>query len=898
MDNVSDTSNILILGNGAREMVIKEILEISGANVFYGNWNSLDEIETFINNSRYSSVYGKISLVIPSTEHYLHNGIVNRLNKINVPTFGPTKEQAQIESSKLFSKNLMKKLQIPTADFKYYKDFNSIFYDTDKVFKVPYREYVVKYSGLAQGKGVYIPEPSQNTEEVLVEINKIFEIGDEGILIEERLNGKEVSVLAFCNGIEANLMPQAQDYKRMYDGDIGPNTGGMGAVCPVNILNEEELSVVKKYMDSVVKELNYKGILYAGLMKTSRGVYFLEFNCRFGDPEAQVILNLLDSPLEDIFIACIKGHGLNIKWKKNRIAAAVILSHEDYPYKKLNNPVEVRYLPLDPTVKVYKSNIQFSGQKDYTTGGRVLSMVSVSGTLKDSLENIYNNIYKITYPGVFYRRDIGSNTLDIDTKQGKVPYIGILSSGNGTCIEKLLEQERSNVKIIITDKQDAGIIEKARKSLIPYMYFPKYGNVSKKEYYEKMVNILRQFDVELVILAGYMKIVSTVLFEEFETINIHPSLLPKYSGLKDLDVHREVLRNKDSFSGCTLHRVSVDIDGGRILLQKQCKVYDDDDPMSLKNSIQLLEGYSILQYVRCYSKTKVEYSVNINEGNRFIEELKKTNPMVGGFCAEFPYKGLRIAAAADGVGTKVNLAVKYNKLDTIGIDLVAMNVNDLIAGGAKPLFFMDYIALDNMNTTLCKSIIKGINRGCELANCKLIGGETAEMKGIYLKNKIDLAGFSIGEVLFDLPKLDKINDNCILYGIESSGIHSNGYTLINEIISKDDQSFPISEIMEPTRIYTEVLSLYEEYPENILAVSHITGGGFLDNLKRVLPDDLTFELENWEFPNVFKWIQDTSQLNRAEMLGTFNCGYGMVIVSNKELPLKKIGKVRSRFLQK
>ena len=221
-----------------------------------------------------------------------------------------------------------------------------------------------------------------------------------------------------------------------------------------------------------------------------------------------------------------------------------------------------------------------------------------------------------------------------------------------------------------------------------------------------------------------------------------------------------------------------------------------------------------------------------------------------------------------------------------------MNVNDLLAGGAKPLFFMDYIAIDKMDNEKCNKIIEGINKGCKLANCVLIGGETAEMKGIYLKDKLDLGGFSVGEIIYDLPKKNLMTHECILYGIPSSGIHSNGYTLVRKLLENGKGSYiRKDEILKPTRIYTELLKLYEEYPENILGVAHITGGGFHDNLIRILPKNLYFELEEWKFPPIFQWIQETSGLNRQEMLNIFNCGFGMVIISNTKLPFTKIGRL-------
>ena len=196
--------------------------------------------------------------------------------------------------------------------------------------------------------------------------NEYYEQEECGIIIEDRLYGTEVSVLAFCNGKEASLMPQAQDYKRIYDGDKGPNTGGMGAICPVNILTSRELIEVKNHMDKVVKKLNYKGVLYAGLMKTKAGVFFLEFNCRFGDPEAQVILNLLDCNLLDIMNDCIKGNNLSIKWK-NSYAATVVLSHVDYPKNKLKEVINISYTnDVDDTIKIYKSNVIDAGKYQYT----------------------------------------------------------------------------------------------------------------------------------------------------------------------------------------------------------------------------------------------------------------------------------------------------------------------------------------------------------------------------------------------------------------------------------------------------------------------------------------------------------------------------------------------------
>ena len=238
----------------------------------------------------------------------------------------------------------------------------------------------------------------------------------------------------------------------------------------------------------------------------------------------------------------------------------------------------------------------------------------------------------------------------------------------------------------------------------------------------------------------------------------------------DMDVHKSVINNGDLFSGCTLHMITKKVDGGRILLQNQYRLEDNETAETLKTNIQELEKYCILDYVNMYNqlKTKTSYSVDVEQGNDFVKDLKKNISGLEGFCAVYEHKGIQLAAATDGCGTKLELANKYDKLDTIGIDLVAMNVNDLLAGGAKPLFFMDYIALDRMDRQKCNTIIKGILEGCRQADCKLIGGETAEMQGIYLKNKLDLAGFAIGEVQFKLPKKEMMKLGSVVYGFKSS----------------------------------------------------------------------------------------------------------------------------------
>ena len=301
--------------------------------------------------------------------------------------------------------------------------------------------------------------------------------------------------------------------------------------------------------------------------------------------------------------------------------------------------------------------------------------------------------------------------------------------------------------------------------------------------------------------------------------------------------------------------------------------------------------------------------VNISIANKFVNHIAKISKKnvkkahksfnsenIGAFGSAFDISNIKIkdpviVSCTDGVGTKIDLANKYKKFDTIGIDLVAMCVNDLIVQGAKPLFFLDYIALGKLNLSKTKDILKGILKGCKISNCNLIGGETAEMPGIYSNDKFDLAGFSVGIVSKKriLNKKNVKKDNLIL-AIPSSGIHSNGYSLVRSILKKNKIPFKLkSELLKPTKIYTkEILKLTERNLIN--AGAHITGGGLVENLIRSIPDGLSanIDLSKIKPQKIFKWLK-SKNVNEIEMLKTFNCGVGYCIIVHKK-NIKKINK--------
>ena len=299
------------------------------------------------------------------------------------------------------------------------------------------------------------------------------------------------------------------------------------------------------------------------------------------------------------------------------------------------------------------------------------------------------------------------------------------------------------------------------------------------------------------------------------------------------------------------------------------------------------------------SLTYKDSGVDITKGNKLIEKIKPIakstlRPGVlnglGGFGAMFEiplnkYKNPVLVSGTDGVGTKLMVAEMLNKHDSIGIDLVAMCVNDLIVQGAEPLFFLDYYATGSLNTEIATSVISGIGEGCIRSGCSLIGGETAEMPGMYKGEEYDLAGFCVGIVekdnIIDGSKVS-VGDQVIALG--SSGPHSNGYSLIRKVLEKTTPSSEqLEALLEPTRIYVKsILSLNKSHP--IHAISHITGGGLLENIPRVLPKNLAAKLDSnsWETPEIFNWIQDQGKIDTNEMYRVLNCGVGMIVIVPKE----------------
>lgn len=303
--------------------------------------------------------------------------------------------------------------------------------------------------------------------------------------------------------------------------------------------------------------------------------------------------------------------------------------------------------------------------------------------------------------------------------------------------------------------------------------------------------------------------------------------------------------------------------------------------------------------------TYAQAGVDIDAGNALVQAIKPivkstarpgSDTDIGGFGGLFDLKGAGfkdpvLVAANDGVGTKLKIAIETGKHDTVGIDLVAMCVNDLVVQGAEPLFFLDYFATGKLDVAAATDVIAGIAEGCRQANCALIGGETAEMPGMYADQDYDLAGFSVGAAERGSLLPSGVSEGDALIGLASSGVHSNGFSLVRRILEANELSFkdpaPFAEglsigeaLLEPTRIYVrQILSVMHE-TGSIKALAHITGGGFPENIPRVLPDGLAAHLDLASItpPPVFGWLQSLGGVEAREMLRTFNCGIGMIAV--------------------
>jgi len=416
-----------IIGSGGREHSIGKILikskKIKKIYFFPGNAGT-QQISTNVdlNTDSFEVLKNfilkkKIEMVIIGPEKPLVNGIVDYLEKFNIKVFGPNKSAAKLEGSKIFTKQICEKYKIPTAKFKILENKKNTFKYLDSL-NYP---IVIKADNLASGKGVYI---CNTKKEAYTSVNEIFN-GKFGkakkILLEEFLEGEEMSYFIVSDGITYKFFGSAQDHKRALDGDKGKNTGGMGAYSPSRLLNDK---IEKKIKDKIINptlkalknlKIKYKGFLYVGLMIVKNEPYLIEYNVRMGDPECQTIIPLLKTPLLDVFNACCnkKLKNLNIKWSKNKSICVVVCS-KGYPddFKK-NIPINnIEKISQNKNNYLFHAGTIVKNEKVVTSGGRVLNFVSLSKKFINSKKNVYQNIKKLNWTKGFYRKDIGYKVIN------------------------------------------------------------------------------------------------------------------------------------------------------------------------------------------------------------------------------------------------------------------------------------------------------------------------------------------------------------------------------------------------------------------------------------------------------------------------------------------------------
>ncbi len=419
--------NVLIIGSGGREHALAwkaaqsprverlwiapgnagtESLGLAGGNVSL----SAEDVAGLLDFAHSN----RVDLTIVGPEIPLGLGVVDAFRAQRLAAFGPTQAAAQLETSKAFAKAFMAHHGIPTPAYAVFEDFDAALAHA-RAARYP---VVLKASGLAAGKGVLLPADADEAEAGLRHLLLDGALGGAGqtVVIEERMRGPELSVLAFCDGRHAALMPAAQDHKRAFDGDAGPNTGGMGAVAPVPwadaaLLEEARRRIVQPALDGMrAAGMPYIGVLYAGLMLTDAGLQVLEFNCRFGDPEAQVILPLLESDLIEVCQACVAGRLAEtpLLWRAGA-AVSVVLASAGYPgaYPKGRPIVGLERAAALPETLVFHAGTRFSGAQMVTAGGRVLNVVGLGADIAGARRRAYAGVEQIAFEGMHVRRDIG-----------------------------------------------------------------------------------------------------------------------------------------------------------------------------------------------------------------------------------------------------------------------------------------------------------------------------------------------------------------------------------------------------------------------------------------------------------------------------------------------------------
>ncbi|MCX7641975.1 MAG: phosphoribosylamine--glycine ligase [Elusimicrobiales bacterium] len=432
---------VLVLGSGGREhALVWKLTQSEFLHSLYcipgnGGISKHAKIESSIKLNEFEKIYefikeNKIDIVIVGPEQPSVEGIKDYLSQYKIPVFSPTKIQAQLEGSKIFAKKFMKKYNIPTADFVVAENYEQAKSLLKEMFSKYKDGIVIKADGLAAGKGAVVCNTLEEAENTIYEmmVKKIFDKAGEKVVIEKKLNGIEISVIAFCDGETILPLTHSQDHKQIYDGDKGPNTGGMGAYSPVPFVSkmlEEKIysQIINNFLCGIKdSQIGYCGVIYFGLMienlNTQPQPYVLEFNCRFGDPETQVLLPLLKNDLLQLVIHTINKnlHNFSELSFENKYACCVVLASKGYP---LEYETSKEITGLDEAEKISDVLIFHAGTKKidnkfFTSGGRVLNVVGIGKTLQEAIDTSYRVVDKIYFENKYFRTDIGKKGLIYD----------------------------------------------------------------------------------------------------------------------------------------------------------------------------------------------------------------------------------------------------------------------------------------------------------------------------------------------------------------------------------------------------------------------------------------------------------------------------------------------------
>ncbi|KAK0056769.1 trifunctional purine biosynthetic protein adenosine-3 [Biomphalaria pfeifferi] len=743
--------NILLIGNGGREHALAWKLSqsenvghvfVAPGNAGTANNDKISNIGLNVKDFEAISSWCKsnnVGFVMVGPEDPLALGIVDFLTNTGIPTFGPTASAARIEADKSYAKHFMLRHNIPTARFQSFTDPNEA---CKYIVEADFAALVVKASGLAAGKGVVVAADKKEACEAVKEMmtDKRFGAAGDVVVVEELLEGPEVSVLAFTDGHNVHLMPPAQDHKRLLDNDHGPNTGGMGAFCPYPELSQSDLdNIQKEILEKTVRGMaqegsRYVGVLYAGLMLTKSGPQVLEFNCRFGDPETQSILSLMTSDLLTTLKACVDGDLTKARptFDTSKTALGVVVVSGGYPenYKKGIPISGISEVERSGGLKVFHAgtNLNENGQV-VTSGGRVLAVVATDSSLVEANRKATAAAAKIHFEGAYFRKDIG------------------------------------------------------------YKCFKRSS--------------------------------------------------PALSNQRE-----EGLQYKDS---------GVDIEAG-------------------------------------------DYLVDVIKPLAKMTKRSGCNADLGGFGGIFDLTDAKLskcilASRTWGVGPKLRFAENLGHHYNIGFDLVAQCANHLITIGAEPLFFLDYYATGKLSVPHAEEVIRGVADACLESGCALIGGETAEMPGMYRGQDYDVAGIAIGALCEDQWKLGQpsLVAGDVVLGLTTSRLQHQDFEILQDILTQNCMSVHKvkgvnggmtlgEEILVPPKVYVKpVLKLVQSRKmKRFIYVSD----GLTETVSRSLPHEACVKIDalKWSVKPVFGWMSALACLSPDQMAAYSSCGLAALMI--------------------